>query len=122
MDTKVPLVAASLYFTAPPCGGLCPLLQGLLPGLLSLYSIYFVFSIVYQHFMLDKVKRMDYTLLPKGDAASTMYQKTLSYYITMLYRSFADFTGDKLQEVGLNFGLLFFIVYIGKSRTVRLRN
>ena len=44
-----------------------------------------------------------------------MYQKTLSYYITMLYRSFADFTGDKLQEVGLNFGLLFFIVYIGKK-------
>ena len=38
-----------------------------------------------------------------------MYQKTLSYYIAMLYRSFADFTGDKLQEVGLNFGLLFFI-------------
>ena len=37
-----------------------------------------------------------------------MYQKTLSYYITMLYRSFAGFTGDKLQEVGLNFGLLFF--------------
>lgn len=109
------MAAASLYFTAPPCGGLCPLLQGLLPGLLSLYSIYFVFSIVYQHFMLDKVKRMDYTLLPKGDAASTMYQKTLSYYITMLYRSFADFTGDKLQEVGLNFGLLFFIVYIGKK-------
>jgi hypothetical protein len=39
-----------------------------------------------------------------------MYQKTLSYYIAMLYRSFADFTSDKLQEVGLNFGLLFFIV------------
>lgn len=44
-----------------------------------------------------------------------MYQKTLSYYIAMPYRSFADFTGDKLQEVGLNFGLLFFIVYIGKK-------
>lgn len=44
-----------------------------------------------------------------------MYQKTLSYYIAMLYRSFSDFTGDKLQEVGLNFGLLFFIVYIGKK-------
>ena len=26
----------------------------------------------------------------------------------------SGFTGDKLQEVGLNFGLLFFIVYIGK--------
>ena len=44
-----------------------------------------------------------------------MYQRTLSYYIAMLYRSFADFTSDKLQEVGLNFGLLFFIVYIGKK-------
>ena len=31
-----------------------------------------------------------------------MYQKALSYYIAMLYRSFADFTGGKLQEVGLN--------------------
>lgn len=33
------MAAASLYFAAPPCGGRCPLLQGLLPGLLSLYSI-----------------------------------------------------------------------------------
>ena len=49
-----------------------------------------------------------------------MYQKTLSYYIAMLYRSFADFTGDKLQEVGLNFGLLFFIVYIGKKPPARV--
>lgn len=64
--------------------------------------------------MFDKVKRKDYTHSSKGDAPSAMYQKTLSYYITMLYRSFAGFTGDKLQEVGLNFGLLFFIVYIGK--------
>lgn len=43
-----------------------------------------------------------------------MYQKALSYYITMLYRSFADFTGDKLQEVGLNFGLLF-LLYISEK-------
>lgn len=43
-----------------------------------------------------------------------MYQKTVSYYITMLYRSFSDFSSAKLQQVGLNFGLLFFIVYIGK--------
>lgn len=64
--------------------------------------------------MFDKVKRKGYTHSSKGDAPSAMYQKTLSYYITMLYRSFAGFTGDKLQEVGLNFGLLFFIVYIGK--------
>ncbi len=44
-----------------------------------------------------------------------MYQKALSYYIAMLYRSFADFTGGKLQEVGLNFGLLFFIDISEKS-------
>lgn len=43
-----------------------------------------------------------------------MYQKTLSYYITILYRCFAAFTGEQLQKVGLNFGLLFFVVYIGK--------
>lgn len=43
-----------------------------------------------------------------------MYQKTISYFITLLYRSFSDYSSEKLQQVGLNFGLLFFIVYIGK--------
>lgn len=43
-----------------------------------------------------------------------MYQKTVSYYVTMLYRCFSAYTGEQLQKVGLNFGLLFFIVYIGK--------
>ena len=43
-----------------------------------------------------------------------MYHKTVSYYAAMLYRSFSAFSGERLQEVGLNFGLLFFIVYIGK--------
>lgn len=43
-----------------------------------------------------------------------MYQKTLSFYIAMMYRSFSSFTSKKLQEAGLNFGLLFFIIYIGK--------
>ena len=51
-----------------------------------------------------------------------MYQKALSYYIAMLYRSFADFTGGKLQEVGLNFGFCFLLYISEKSRTVRLRN
>lgn len=44
-----------------------------------------------------------------------MIQKTLSYYVTMLYRGFSAYTSEKLQQVGLNFGLLFFIVYIGKK-------
>ena len=43
-----------------------------------------------------------------------MYQKTLSFYIVMMYRNFSSFTSKKLQEAGLNFGLLFFIIYIGK--------
>lgn len=43
-----------------------------------------------------------------------MYQKAISYFITLLYRSFSDYSSEKLQQVGLNFGLLFFIVYIGK--------
>lgn len=75
---------------------------------------YFVFLAKHRYFILDKIKYKRYTFSTKGDAISAMYQKTLSYYITMLYRSFAGFTSDKLQEVGLNFGLLFFIVYIGK--------
>ena len=37
-----------------------------------------------------------------------MYRKMLSHYITMLYCSFADFISDKLQEIELNYGLLFF--------------
>ena len=41
-----------------------------------------------------------------------MYQKTLSFYIVMMYRNFSSFTSKKLQEAGLNFGLLFFIIYI----------
>ena len=43
-----------------------------------------------------------------------MYHKTLSCYSTILYRSFAAFTGEQLQAVGLNFGLLFFVIYVGK--------
>ena len=92
-----------------------PLLQGLLPGLLSLYSIYFVFSIVYQHFILDKVKRMDYTLFTKGDAAFTMYQKALSYYIAMLYRSFCGFHRRQAAGSRTKFRAFVFIVYIGKK-------
>ncbi|WP_294723255.1 bilirubin utilization transcriptional regulator BilQ [uncultured Gemmiger sp.] len=43
-----------------------------------------------------------------------MYHKTLSYYSTIFHRSFAAFTGEQLQAVGLNFGLLFFVIYVGK--------
>ena len=43
-----------------------------------------------------------------------MYHKTLSYYSTIFYRNFAALTGEHLQAVGLNFGLLFFVIYVGK--------
>ena len=43
-----------------------------------------------------------------------MYHKTLSYYSTIFYRNFATLTGEQLQAVGLNFGLLFFVIYVGK--------
>ena len=43
-----------------------------------------------------------------------MYHKTLSYYSTIFYRSFSAFTSEQLQAVGLNFGLLFFVIYVGK--------
>lgn len=44
-----------------------------------------------------------------------MYQKTLSYYSELFYRNFAAYTGERLRQIGLNFGYLFFVVYIGKK-------
>lgn len=43
-----------------------------------------------------------------------MYHETLSYYSTIFHRSFAAYTSEQLQTVGLNFGLLFFVIYVGK--------
>lgn len=43
-----------------------------------------------------------------------MYRKTLSYYSTVFYRSFAAYTSEQLQQAGLSFGLLFLVIYIGK--------
>ena len=116
MDTKVPfwllrvciLLRRRVAVYVPCSRAYCPVC---FPSIAYILSFRLYISI----FMLDKVKRMDYTLLPKGDAASTMYQKTLSYYITMLYRSFADFTGDKLQEVGLISGFCF-LLYISEKK------
>ena len=44
-----------------------------------------------------------------------MYQKTFSYYSTLFYRSFAAYAGERLRQMGLNFGHLFLVVYIGKK-------
>lgn len=41
-------------------------------------------------------------------------QQTLAYYVTVFYRRFAAYTSAQLQELGLNFGSLFLILYVGK--------
>lgn len=39
---------------------------------------------------------------------------TFAYRATVFYRSFADLTRNRLQELGLHFGSLFLILYVGK--------
>lgn len=41
-------------------------------------------------------------------------EQTLSYYSTAFYRDFSAYTAEKLQELGLNYGALFFVIYVGK--------
>ncbi|MCI6276334.1 MAG: MarR family transcriptional regulator [Clostridium sp.] len=41
-------------------------------------------------------------------------QKTLGFFTTILYKDFTSFCNEKLQEIGLSRGLLYFIIYIGK--------
>ena len=43
-----------------------------------------------------------------------MLISTLSYYTTELYKEFAAYTTEKLHELGLNFGQMYFIIYVGK--------
>ena len=42
-----------------------------------------------------------------------MFQ-TVALYIAMLYRDFTAYTSEKLEKLGLHFGLLFFLLYVGK--------
>ena len=42
-----------------------------------------------------------------------MFQ-TLAYYATVFHRSFAAYTSDRLQALGLSYGLLFPVIYVGK--------
>ena len=39
---------------------------------------------------------------------------TLAYYSSVLYRDFIAYTSEKLEKLGLHFGLLFFLIYVGK--------
>lgn len=40
--------------------------------------------------------------------------RTFSYRCTVFYRAFAAYTSRRLQELGLSFGVLFLLVYVGK--------
>ena len=42
-----------------------------------------------------------------------MFQ-TLAYYSTVFHRSFTAYTTRRLQQLGLNFGSLFPVIYVGK--------
>ena len=42
-----------------------------------------------------------------------MFQ-TLAYYATVFHRSFTAYTTRRLQQLGLNFGSLFPVIYVGK--------
>ena len=42
-----------------------------------------------------------------------MFQ-TLAYYATVFHRSFTAYTTQQLQKLGLNFGSLFPVLYVGK--------
>lgn len=39
---------------------------------------------------------------------------TLAYYSSVFYRDFTAYTSAKLEKLGLHFGLLFFLIYVGK--------
>lgn len=39
---------------------------------------------------------------------------TLSYRCTVLYRSFSAYTSRRLAQLGLNYGVLFLLIYVGK--------
>ena len=42
-----------------------------------------------------------------------MFQ-TLAYFSTVFYRQFTEYTTRRLQELGLHFGSLFTVIYVGK--------
>ena len=39
---------------------------------------------------------------------------TLAYYATVLHRAFTSYTTQRLQTLGLHFGSLFLVIYVGK--------
>ena len=39
---------------------------------------------------------------------------TLAFYSTVFYKDFYSYTNSRLKELGMNFGSLFFLIYVGK--------
>lgn len=44
-----------------------------------------------------------------------MEPSTVSSCILTLHREFAAYTTQRLQELGLSFGLIYFVIYVGKA-------
>ena len=43
-----------------------------------------------------------------------MEPSTVSSCILTLHKEFAAYTTQRLQELGLSFGLIYFVIYVGK--------
>ena len=43
-----------------------------------------------------------------------MIQSTISFYVMEFYKRFAAYTTQQLQEFGLSFGMMYFVIYVGK--------
>ena len=41
-------------------------------------------------------------------------QSTISFYVMEFYKQFAAYTTQQLQEFGLSFGMMYFVIYVGK--------
>ena len=41
-------------------------------------------------------------------------QSTISFYAMEFYKQFAAYTTQQLQEFGLSFGMMYFVIYVGK--------
>ena len=41
--------------------------------------------------------------------------RTLSYYSSIFYKDFVHYTSQELQTLGINYGSLFFLIYIVKN-------
>ena len=43
-----------------------------------------------------------------------MIRSTISFYVMEFYKQFAAYTTQQLQEFGLSFGMMYFVIYVGK--------